>query len=108
MLVKGIPAGAESYTDSSKEDSREEWDKKEHGDWLRCPSLPLRVGPTWAEVHAAVQEQEVLNKNAPTWEDIISKPVPKNIEEEDSDWDKVIGKVLHNLIGREATGCSLL
>ena len=87
-LVKGIPAGAKSDTDSSEEDSGEEWDKKECGDWSRCPSLPLRVGPTWAEVHAAVQEQEALNKNAPMWEDIISKYGPKNIEEEDSDWDK--------------------
>ena len=52
--IKGIPAGAESDTDSSKEDdSGEEWDKKECGNWSRCPSPPLRVGPTWAEVHAA-------------------------------------------------------
>ena len=87
-LVKGIPMGAESDTDSSEEeDSREEWDKKEHGNWSRCPSPPLGVGPTWAEVHAAAQEQ-VLEKNTPTWEDIISKHVPRNNEDEDSDWDK--------------------
>ena len=86
--MKGIPAGPKSDSDSYEEDSREEWDKKECGDWSHCPSLPLRVGPTWAEVHAVVQEQEALNKNAPVWEDIISKHVPKNIEEEDSDWDK--------------------
>ena len=33
VLVKGIPAGAESGTDSSEEDSGEEWDKKECGNW---------------------------------------------------------------------------
>ena len=64
-LAKGIPVGAKSDTDSFEEDSGEEWDKKECGNWLHCPSPPLRVGPTWAEVHAAVQEQEVLDKNTP-------------------------------------------
>ena len=56
--VKGIPVGGgESDTYSfEEEDSGEEWDKKECDDWSCCPSLPLRVGPTWAEVHAAVQE----------------------------------------------------
>ena len=47
MLVKGIPVGAKSDTDSYKEDSREQWDKKECGNWSRCPSPPLTVGPTW-------------------------------------------------------------
>ena len=62
VLVKGIPVGAESDSDSSEEDSKEEWDKNECSDWSCCPSPPLRVGPTWAEVHAAVEEKEVLNK----------------------------------------------
>ena len=89
-LMKGVPAGAKLDTDSLKEeDSGEEWDKKKRGNWSHCCSLPLRVGLTWAEVHAVVQEWEVLEKNAPTWEDIISKPQPKKTEEEkDSYWEK--------------------
>ena len=45
----------------------------------------------WAllgEVHMVAQEWEALEKNTPMWEGIISKLVPKNIEEEDSDWNK--------------------
>ena len=83
-----MPAGAELDTDTSEEDSREEWDKKECGDWSCCPTLPLRVGPTWAEVHTTAKERDALEKNAPTWEDLSSKQVPKNTEEQDSDWDK--------------------
>ena len=86
-LVKGIPAGVESDTDSFDEDSGEEWDKKECGNWSHCPSPPLRVGPTWAEVHAVAQEQEALDRRTSTWEEIVRKHGPKGTEE-DSDWDK--------------------
>ena len=81
--------GAESDTDSLDEhDSGDEWDKKEHGDWLHCPSPPLRVGPTCAEAHVVARKQDTREKDPPTWEDIIGKPLPKNTEEEDSDWEK--------------------
>ena len=73
---------------SVEEDFGEEWDKKESSNWSHCPSPPLGVGPTWAEVHAVAQEQEALEKSAPTWEDIISKHVPRNNGDEESDWDK--------------------
>ena len=51
-LVKGIPMGAESDSDTFKEDSGEELNKKECGNWSRCPSPPLRMGPTCVEVQA--------------------------------------------------------
>ena len=86
-VVKGIPVGAKSDTDSlGVEDSGDEWDKKEHGIWSCCPSPPTKVGPTWAEVHTTTQEQEVLDKQTTTWEDIVSKHLPGGMEEED--WDK--------------------
>ena len=71
MLVKGIPVGAESDSDTFKDDSREEWDDKEHGNYSCCPSPLLRMGPTWAEVHAAAQEQEALDRKTPMWDDMM-------------------------------------
>ena len=88
QCVKGILVGAESDTDSFKEDSRDEWDKKECGNWSCCPSLPIRLGPTWTEVHAVAQECEVLDRGTPTWDEMVSKPMPGSMKEEDSNWDK--------------------
>ena len=62
QCFKGIPVGAESDMDSIGEDSRDEWDKEECGTWSHCPSLPMKVGPTWVEVHATAQEQKALKR----------------------------------------------
>ena len=86
-LVQGIPAGEESDSDSF-DDSGEEWDKSECGDWLHCPSPPQREGPNWVEATAEVWRKVILEKDAPTWDDIISSSPQKNTEKEDSDWDK--------------------
>ena len=88
QCIKGILVGAESETDSIGEDSGNEWDREECGTWSCCPSLPMKVGPTWAEVHAAAQEQKALEKDTTTWEDIVGKHLPEDIEGEDSDWDE--------------------
>ena len=37
-IIKGIPVGAKSDTDSSAIDSGDEWDKVEVGVWLHCPT----------------------------------------------------------------------
>ena len=76
-------AGVESDSDTYEEDSGEEWDAKEHGDWVCCPSLPLRMGPTWAEVHATAQEWEALDRKDLAWDDRM-----KHNDSEESDWDK--------------------
>ena len=87
QLVKGIPAGAKSDMDSMEgEDSGDEWDKKESSIWSCCPSPPTKVGPTWVEVHATAQEQEVLDKQTTTLEDMVSKHLPGGMEEEN--WDE--------------------
>ena len=87
-VFKGIPAGAESDRDSLgvEGNSGDEWDKKELGVWSHCPTPTTKVGPTWVEVHAAAQEQEMLNIQNMTWEEIVSKQLPGGMEGED--WDK--------------------
>ena len=42
-----------------------------------------KIGPTWAEVHATMQEEEMIKKQDPTWEDIVSRQLPGGAEEED-------------------------
>ena len=59
-IIKGIPAGAKSDTDSSAMDSGDEWDKAEVRVWLYCPTPMAKIGPTWVEVHTATQEEEVI------------------------------------------------
>ena len=90
MLMQGIPAGEESDTDSCDEPlgSGEEWDKTEHGNWSCCPPLPLGEGPTWVEAMAEAQRKVILEKDAPTWEEVLHNSLHKDTEKEDSNWDK--------------------
>ena len=82
-IIKGIPVGAESDTNSLVIDSGDEWDKTEVRVFLHCPTPTAKIGPTWVEVHAAAQEEEVTNKQDSTWEDIVSGQLPGDLE----DWD---------------------
>ena len=82
-IIKGIPAGTKSDTNSSAIDSGDEWDKTEVGVFLRCPTPTAKIGPTWVEVHTATQEEEVTNKQDSTWEDIVRRQLPGGME----DWD---------------------
>ena len=82
-IIKGILAGAESDTNSSVIDSGDEWDKTEVGVWLHCPTLMVKIGPTWVEVHATTQEEEMIKKQDSTWEDIVSRQSSGGTEEED-------------------------
>ena len=84
-IVKGVPAGAESGTDSSVIDSGDEWDKTEVG---VCGSIaPLRHGKDRShlgmELHAATQEEEMIQKQDSTWEDIVNRQSSGDAEEED-------------------------
>ena len=42
-----------------------------------------KIGPTWAEVHAATQEEQAAKNQASTWDDIMSTQLPEGAE----DWD---------------------
>ena len=42
-----------------------------------------KIGPTWVEVHATVQEEEVIKKQDSTWDDIVSRQLPGGAEKED-------------------------
>ena len=75
-IVKGIPAGAKSDTDRSVIDSGDEWDKAEVRVWSRCPTPTTKMGLTWAEVHAAMQEEGVVKNQTSTWDDIVSRQLP--------------------------------
>ena len=82
-IIKGIPVGTKSDTGSLAIDSGDKWDKAEVRVWSHCPTLTTKIGPTWAEVHAAVQEEEVVKNQASTWDDIVSRQLPGGAEE---DW----------------------
>ena len=92
MLVQGVPTGAEvSDSDScgGLSDLGEEWDSAEVGDWSCCPDPPCGKVPPWAEAHAEVQRKVVIDKDTPTWEEVVSGPLQrKEPEKEDSDWDE--------------------
>ena len=82
-ILKCIPAGAESDTNSSVMDSGDEWDKTEAVGPSRSSTPTTKIGPTWAEVHAAAQEEEMVKSQAPSWEDIVNaKPTG-----EEENWD---------------------
>ena len=83
-ILKGIPGGTESETNSSAMDSRDEWDKTEGVRVFSCCSTPTtKIGPTWAEVHAAAQEEVMVRNRASTWEEIVGAQPPRDTE----DWD---------------------
>ena len=42
-----------------------------------------KIGPTWVEVHTTAQEEEMIKKQDPTWEDIVSRQLPGGVEVED-------------------------
>ena len=83
-IVKGIPGGAKSDTNSSAIDSVDEWDKTEGvGVFSRCSTQTTKISPTWAEVHAAAQEEEMVRNQALTWEEIVSTQLLGDVE----NWD---------------------
>ena len=43
---------------------------------MPSPTPTAKIGPTWAEVHAAAQEEEVIKKQDATWDDIVSRQLP--------------------------------
>ena len=84
QIVKCIPGGTESDTNSSVIDSGDEWDKTAGvGALSRCSTPMSKISPTWAEVHAAAQEEKVARKQAATWEVIVSK-LPGDVENSDA------------------------
>ena len=86
QIVKCIPGGTESDTNSSAIDSGDEWDKTEGVRALsRCSTPMSKIGPTWAEVHAAAQEEKVARKQAATWEEIVSTQLPGDAENSDGE-----------------------
>ena len=84
-IVKCIPAGTESNTNSSVVDSGDEWDKTETVRPSRSSTLTMKIGPTWAEVHVATQEEEMAKSQAPSWGDILNTTPTK----EEENWDVV-------------------
>ena len=64
-------------------DSGDEWDKTEAVGPSRSSTPTTKIGPTWAEVHAAAQEEEMVKSQAPSWEDIVNA---KHTGEEEN-WD---------------------
>ena len=82
-ILKCILAGAESDTNSSVVDSGDEWDKTGGVGPSRCSTPTTKIGPTWVEVHAAAQKEEMAKSQAPSWEDIMSA----NPTEEEENWD---------------------
>ena len=84
-VMKCIPAGAESDTNSSIVDSGDEWDKMETVGPSRSSTPTMKIGPTWADVHAAAQEEEMAKGQAPSWGDM---PNTTPTEEEEN-WDAV-------------------
>ena len=44
-----------------------------------------KIGPTWAEVHAAAQEEKVARKQAVTWEEMVGAQLPGDAENLDAE-----------------------
>ena len=84
-IVKCIPVGTASNTNSSVADSGDEWDKTETVGPSRSSTLTTKIGPTWAEVHAATQEEKMAKSQAPSWGDILNTTPT----EEEENWDVV-------------------
>ena len=51
----------------------------------RSSTPTTKIGPTWADVHAAAQEEEMVKSQAPSWGDM---PNTTPTEEEEN-WDVV-------------------
>ena len=83
-ILNCIPVGTEHDTNSSVMDSGDEWDKTEAVGPSQSSTPTTKIGPTWMEVHAATQEEEMAKSWAPSWEDIV------NVEptEEEENWDE--------------------
>ena len=84
-VMKCIPAGAESDSNSSFFDSGDEWDKTETVGPSRSSTPTTKIGLTWADVHAAAQEEEMAKSQVPSWGD-MPDTVPT---EEEENWDAV-------------------
>ena len=84
-VVKCIPAGTESDMNSSIVDSGDEWDKTETVGPSRSSTPTMKIGPTWAEVHVAAQEEEMVKSQAPSWGDMLNTTPTK----EEENWDAV-------------------
>ena len=85
-IIKGMPGGTKSDTNSLAIDSGDEWDKTgEVRVFLHCSTPMAKIGPTWAEVHAATQEEEVAKSQ--TWDDIMSTQLPEGAENWDTEED---------------------
>ena len=64
-ILKCILTGTESDTNSSVMDSGNEWDKMEAVGPPQSSTPTTKIGPTWVEVHAAAQEEEIVKSQAP-------------------------------------------
>ena len=84
-VMKCILAGTESDTNSSIVDSGDEWDKTETVGPSRSFTPTTKIGPTWAEVHTATQEEEMAKNQAPSWGDILNTTPTK----EEENWNVV-------------------
>ena len=89
--MKGIPGGAESDTNSSAIDSRDEWDKTEGvGVFSHFSTLTTKIGSTWVEVHTAAQEEEMVRNQASMWEEIVSTQLAGDAENWDAEDSKSV------------------
>ena len=84
-VMECIPAGAESDTSGSIVDSGDEWDRAETVGPSGRSTPTTKIGPTWADIHAATQEEEMAKSQAPSWGDM---PNTTPTEEEEN-WDAV-------------------
>ena len=84
-VMKCIPVGAESDTNSSIVDSGDEWDKTETVGPSRSSTPTTKIGPTWVDIHVAAQEEEVAKSQAPSWGDLVNTTPT----EEEENWDAV-------------------
>ena len=87
-IVKCILAGAESEMTSSIVDSGDEWYKTETVGPSRSSTPTMKIGPTWVDVQAATQEEEMEKNQTQSWEDIVNRTQ----NEEGENWDAVDGQ----------------
>ena len=98
-IVKCVPAGTESDTDSSVMDSGDEWDKTETVGPSRSSTPTTKIGPTWADVQAATQEEEMVDSQSAVedqFDDVIveDKVVIQTMTEEEELDHAVAGELL--------------